>query len=98
MFQSPRGTADILPQEQALWSYVRSKLTYSADLFGYQRIDTPIFEDTALFSRTVGEETEYLLKRAQALGCRFQSLQMNNDMNERSDAGSTGLRESDARK
>ena len=62
MFQSPRGTADILPQEQALWSYVRSKLTYSADLFGYQRIDTPIFEDTALFSRTVGEETDIVQK------------------------------------
>jgi histidyl-tRNA synthetase len=62
MFQSPRGTADILPREQALWSYVRSKLTYSADLFGYQRIDTPIFEDTALFSRTVGEETDIVQK------------------------------------
>ena len=62
MFQSPRGTADILPKEQALWSYVQSKLTNSADLFGYQRIDTPIFEDTALFSRTVGEETDIVQK------------------------------------
>ena len=57
-FQSPRGTSDRLPKDQPTWSYISSTATSVAESFGYGRIDTPLFEDTALFTRGVGEETE----------------------------------------
>jgi histidyl-tRNA synthetase len=62
MYQAPRGTSDILPQDQPDWSYVTSVMATAARTHGYQRIDTPIFEDTGLFLRTVGEETDIVQK------------------------------------
>ena len=62
MHQAPRGTADILPSEQRYWSFMQTTLSGAAHAFGYSRIDTPIFEDTGLFSRTVGEETDIVQK------------------------------------
>ena len=61
-FQAPRGTFDILPAEEA----VRERIERTArDLFGragYGRIETPIFEDTELFVRAVGESTDIVRK------------------------------------
>ncbi len=57
-FRAPRGTSDRLPEDQPTWSYISSTATSVAASFGYGRIDTPLIEDTALFSRGVGEETE----------------------------------------
>lgn len=62
MYQAPRGTSDILPEEQPLWSFVSATATHAAHVHGYRRIDTPIFEETALFLRTVGEETDIVRK------------------------------------
>jgi len=62
LYQAPRGTSDILPQEQPYWQFVRQKAAEVASLYGYQRIDTPIFEDTTLFSRTTGEFTDIVQK------------------------------------
>ena len=62
MHQAPRGTADILPDRQPEWSFVYGTVAEAARAFGYARIDTPIFEDTALFARTVGEETDIVQK------------------------------------
>ncbi|MCH8222538.1 MAG: histidine--tRNA ligase [Chloroflexi bacterium] len=62
-FQAPRGTSDILPEDQPYWSYVWGTAASVAASFGYERIDTPIFEETALFSRGVGEETEVVEKQ-----------------------------------
>jgi histidyl-tRNA synthetase len=62
MYQAPRGTADILPEDQPLWSFVSTTVTHAAHVHGYRRIDTPIFEDTGLFLRTVGEETDIVQK------------------------------------
>ncbi len=62
MQQAPRGTADILPEQQRYWAFVHSTLTAAAHAFGYSRIDTPMFEDTRLFTRTVGEETDIVQK------------------------------------
>ena len=50
-FQAPRGTSDILPQEQEYWRFFRSRAEEMAARFGYERIDTPIFEDARLFVR-----------------------------------------------
>jgi histidyl-tRNA synthetase len=61
-YQVPRGTQDILPEEQAYWRYVETKAAAIAARYGYSRIDTPTFEDARLFTRTVGEETDIVTK------------------------------------
>jgi histidyl-tRNA synthetase len=62
MFQSPRGTQDILPAEQPYWSFILAKAAEAARLYGYARIDTPTFEEAGLFIRTVGEGTDIVEK------------------------------------
>ena len=62
MYNAPRGTADILPEEQAYWRYVEDKAACICQLYGYERIETPIFEDTRLFTRSVGEGTDIVEK------------------------------------
>ncbi len=62
MYQAPRGTSDILPKEQAYWRYVEQKAVNVCQLYGYQRIDVPAFEDARLFSRSVGEGTDIVEK------------------------------------
>ena len=62
MFQAPRGTADLLPPEQKYWRYIESKAVELARRYGYGRIDTPVFEDSNLFIRTVGEGTDIVEK------------------------------------
>ncbi len=62
MYQAPRGTADILPEDQAYWRYIENKAAEVAQHYGYRRIDTPVFEDAGLFVRGVGEETDIVQK------------------------------------
>ena len=62
MYQAPRGTTDILPKEQAYWHYTAQKAVHLCQLYGYERIDTPVFEDTQLFSRSVGKNTDIVQK------------------------------------
>ncbi len=62
MYRAPRGTQDILPQEQAYWRYIEATAARISALYGYQRIDLPCFEDTALFSRSIGEGTDIVEK------------------------------------
>ncbi|NQW18333.1 MAG: histidine--tRNA ligase [Chloroflexi bacterium] len=61
-FKTPRGTNDILPEDQAYWSYVWGTAEQVAASFGFGRIDTPMFEDTSLFRHGVGEETDIVEK------------------------------------
>jgi histidyl-tRNA synthetase len=62
LYRAPRGTADILPEEQAYWRYIEQKVAEIAKLYGYERIDAPAFEDTKLFARSVGEDTDIVKK------------------------------------
>ncbi len=62
MFQAPRGTSDHLPEEQKYWRYIESKAMDVAARFGFGRIDTPAFEDSNLFIRSVGEGTDIVEK------------------------------------
>jgi histidyl-tRNA synthetase len=62
LYQAPRGTSDILPEEQAYWRFIEQRVESSAQLYGYERIDTPAFEDTKLFARSVGEDTDIVTK------------------------------------
>ncbi len=62
MYRAPRGTKDILPQEQPYWRYVEQKAAELSRLYGYERIDLPMFEDSQLFTRGVGEGTDIVEK------------------------------------
>ncbi len=58
MFKTPKGTTDILPEEQKYWSYIRKIACQTAEFFGYERLDTPLIEEAALFWRGVGQGTD----------------------------------------
>jgi len=60
--QAPRGTQDILPAEQPYWDLVRETAAAVARQYGFQRIETPMFEDTAVFERGVGKGTDVVEK------------------------------------
>jgi histidyl-tRNA synthetase len=62
MYKAARGTADILPEEQAYWRYIEKAIAEVTRLYGFQRIDTPTFEETGLFTRSVGEGTDIVEK------------------------------------
>ena len=62
MFKSPRGTADILPEDQPYWRYIEGKAIEVCRRYGYQRVDTPVFEDAGLFTRSIGEGTDIVNK------------------------------------
>ena len=62
VFQAPRGTADRLPDEQKYWRHIETQAAEIAGRFGYGRIDTPAFEDSGLFVRSVGEGTDIVEK------------------------------------
>ena len=57
-----RGFKDILPSEQAAWDRVRTTAEGLARAYGYERLDTPILEETALFTRAVGTTTDVVEK------------------------------------
>ena len=61
-FEAPRGTHDILPAEQPLWRLVVGEAERLCSLYGYRPIQTPGFEDTALFQRTSGEGSDVVQK------------------------------------
>jgi histidyl-tRNA synthetase len=61
-FEAPRGTHDILPSEQPRWQHVIGEFERLCRLYGYRRIQTPVFEDTELFSRTAGEASDVVRK------------------------------------
>ena len=61
-YKAPRGTQDIQPDQQPYWDLVRSAIARLCNEFGYGRIETPVFEDSGLFSRSVGEATDIVEK------------------------------------
>ena len=61
-FTAPKGTFDTLPPESTTFLAVREALTAPLRLAGYGYVETPVFEDTALFKRGVGESTDVVSK------------------------------------
>src|SRR5205085_3058665 len=62
MIKAIRGTRDLLPPETALWNFVESTARDVFRAYNFHEIRTPIFEDTQLFMRSVGEETDIVSK------------------------------------
>ncbi|OGO50827.1 MAG: histidine--tRNA ligase [Chloroflexi bacterium RBG_16_68_14] len=61
-FQAPRGTSDVLPEDEPYWRFVRGTAERVSGLFGYRYIETPMFEDAGVWLRTSGEGTEVVEK------------------------------------
>jgi histidyl-tRNA synthetase len=62
ILKAVRGTRDLLPPETALWNHVETTARAVFARYAFGEIRTPIFEDTALFARSVGEETDIVSK------------------------------------
>ena len=62
MIKAVRGTRDLLPPDTALWNFVEATVRDVFRAYNFQEIRTPIFEETALFARGVGEETDIVSK------------------------------------
>ena len=62
MIKAPRGTRDLLPPDTALWNFVEDKVREVFRLYNFHEIRTPVFEETQLFARGVGEETDIVSK------------------------------------
>ncbi len=62
MIRAVSGTRDILPAEVSAWHRVESAARSLFARYGYREIRTPIFEETALFARGIGAETDIVSK------------------------------------
>src|SRR5215472_11307514 len=62
MLKAVRGTRDLLPPETELWNQVESTVRSVFARYNFHEIRSPIFEDTSLFARSVGEETDIVSK------------------------------------
>src|SRR5579872_1154437 len=62
MIKAVRGTRDLLPPDTALWNFVEAAVRDVFRAYNFQEIRTPIFEETQLFARGVGEETDIVAK------------------------------------
>ena len=81
MLKAIRGTRDLLPPDTDLWNRVEAKVRDIFARYNFHEIRTPIFEDTQLFSRGVGDETDIVTKemftwedKARAASEKSQSL------------------------
>ncbi|MFO7951207.1 MAG: aspartate--tRNA ligase [Bacillota bacterium] len=61
-YRAPRGTRDILPDEARKWQYLEESFKRFCYLYGFGEIRTPIFEQTELFARSVGEDSDIVSK------------------------------------
>ena len=61
-FQAPKGVSEYIPPRSAIFEFVREQLCAPAKSAGYKYIELPVFEDTGLFARGVGESTDIVTK------------------------------------
>ena len=61
-FQAVKGTRDILPPESALWNQVEQTARRVFAAYNFREIRLPLFEETELFARSVGADTDIVAK------------------------------------
>lgn len=61
-YQAPRGTKDILPEDQPYWQKLRRTAEKVLDGLGFDRIDTPVFENVDIFNKGIGKDTDIVKK------------------------------------
>ncbi len=57
-----QGTKDLLPEDSSKWKYIEEKIREVLSLYNYKEIRTPIFEQTELFKRSIGQDTDIVQK------------------------------------
>ena len=62
-FQSPTGMHDILPEEQKCYQKIYHLTEEMASFYNFEKIETPILEETELFSRGIGFATDIVQKQ-----------------------------------
>jgi len=62
MYQKIKGTYDLLPKDTKKWQKLEKTIRNVSKIYNYEEIRTPIFENTELFHRSVGEETDIVSK------------------------------------
>ena len=71
-YRAPRGTRDLLPTETPAWTRLERLAADLAAHYGYQRIETPLFELTDVFERGIGEVTDVVEKELFRLAPRTE--------------------------
>jgi histidyl-tRNA synthetase len=61
--KAPRGARDLLPPSSELLSELEAAARLLYDRYGYRRVETPVFEHTELFERTVGESSDVVVQK-----------------------------------
>jgi len=56
------GTHDLLPEDSFQWQYVEEKIRKIFSLYNYKEIRIPVFEETDLFARSIGQDTDIVQK------------------------------------
>lgn len=69
-YRAPKGTHDVLPEEAPRWRFVERTFRRACAEFGYQELRTPMFENTDLFVRAVGEHTDIVSKEMYTVSAR----------------------------
>ena len=67
IFQAPKGTYDILPDQQIWWEKIYKVVKEVAEAYGFSRIDTPILEEADLYIRGTGQQTDIVEKQMYTL-------------------------------
>ena len=62
LIKAPRGTQDALPDDIYKLQYIEECAREACRVFGYREIRTPVFENTELFNRSVGDTTDVVQK------------------------------------
>ena len=60
--QKPRGTKDILPEEQKYWQFLSQVVMDKCESFGCGKIETPIFEYGETFTKSLGSSSDFVTK------------------------------------
>src|SRR5256885_13570874 len=76
-FQAIKGTRDLLPAETALWTRVEQTAHEVFSTYNFGEIRLPIFEQTDLFARAVGGETDIVSKEMYTFIERSEKLERN---------------------
>lgn len=61
-YQTPKGVHDILPEDHEYHTYIKKVVRHRCRQAGFKRVTTPIFEFTDVFQRTLGTDTDIVLK------------------------------------
>jgi histidyl-tRNA synthetase len=75
-FQAIKGSRDLLPPETALWNRVEQTAHEVFATYGFGEIRPPIFEDTELFARSIGAETDVVSKEMYTFATGYDPLSM----------------------